>query len=50
MASKTVLVGSAVGLHARPAALIAQAEQYDDEILFRSKAATKTRWMPHPAS
>ena len=34
MASKTVLVGSAVGLHARPAALIAQAAgQYDDEIL-----------------
>ncbi len=33
MASKTVIVGSAVGLHARPAALIAQtAAEYDDEI------------------
>ena len=38
MASKTVLVGSAVGLHARPAALIAQAAgQYDDEILLEHK-------------
>lgn len=34
MASKTVIVGSAVGLHARPAALIAEAaEKYDEEIL-----------------
>lgn len=34
MASKTVIVGSAVGLHARPASVIAQAaEKYDDEIL-----------------
>ena len=34
MASKTVVVGSAVGLHARPAAIIAEAaEAYDDEIL-----------------
>lgn len=34
MASKTVTVGSAVGLHARPAAIIAEAaEAYDDEIL-----------------
>ena len=34
MASKTVIVGSAVGLHARPAAIIAEAaEAYDDEIL-----------------
>lgn len=33
MASKTVTVGSAVGLHARPAALIAQAAaEYDDAI------------------
>lgn len=33
MASKTVTVGSAVGLHARPAAIIAEAaEQYDEEI------------------
>ena len=33
MASKTVTVGSAVGLHARPAAIIAEAaEKYDDEI------------------
>lgn len=33
MASKTVTVGSSVGLHARPAALIAEAaEGYDDEI------------------
>ena len=34
MASKTVAVGSSVGLHARPAAIIAEAaEAYDDEIL-----------------
>ena len=34
MASKTVIVGSAVGLHACPAAIIAEAaEAYDDEIL-----------------
>ncbi|MDO5711537.1 MAG: HPr family phosphocarrier protein [Micrococcales bacterium] len=33
MASKTVVVGSTVGLHARPAAIIAEAaEKYDDEI------------------
>ena len=33
MASKTVTVGSAVGLHARPAAIIAEAaDGYDDEI------------------
>ena len=34
MASKTVTVGSAVGLHARPASLIAEAaSEYDEEIL-----------------
>lgn len=34
MASKTVTVGSSVGLHARPASLIAEAAaEYDDEIL-----------------
>lgn len=33
MASKTITVGSAVGLHARPAGIIAEAaERYDDEI------------------
>ena len=33
MASKTVVVGSSVGLHARPAAIIAEAaEKYDEEI------------------
>ncbi|XVX20543.1 HPr family phosphocarrier protein [Actinomycetota bacterium] len=33
MASKTVVVGSAVGLHARPATIIAEAaEKYDEEI------------------
>lgn len=33
MASKTVTVGSAVGLHARPAALVADAAgEFDDEI------------------
>lgn len=33
MASKTVIVGSAVGLHARPAAVIAEAAgEYDDDI------------------
>jgi phosphocarrier protein HPr len=34
MASKTVIVGSSVGLHARPASIIAEAAgEYDDEIL-----------------
>ncbi|STC70628.1 MULTISPECIES: HPr family phosphocarrier protein [Corynebacterium] len=34
MASKTVKVGSSVGLHARPATVIAEAAgEYDDEIL-----------------
>ena len=34
MASKTVTVGSSVGLHARPASLIAEAAaEFDDEIL-----------------
>lgn len=34
MASKTVIVGSSVGLHARPASIIAEAAAaYDDEIL-----------------
>lgn len=33
MASKTVTVGSAIGLHARPAAIISEAAAgYDDEI------------------
>lgn len=36
MASKTVTVGSSVGLHARPAAIIAEAaEAYDDEIILK---------------
>ncbi len=40
MASKTVIVGSAVGLHARPASLIAQAaEAFDDEILLKLEDA-----------
>ena len=34
MASKTVTVGSAVGLHARPAAVVADAaSEYDDDII-----------------
>ena len=34
MASRTVIVASKVGLHARPAAVIAEAAgEYDDEIL-----------------
>jgi phosphocarrier protein HPr len=34
MASTTVIVGSAIGLHARPAAIIAEAAaKYEDEIL-----------------
>ncbi|CAM3602531.1 HPr family phosphocarrier protein [Smaragdicoccus niigatensis] len=34
MASTTVVVGSAIGLHARPAAIIAEAAaKYEDEIL-----------------
>ncbi|MBP3087777.1 HPr family phosphocarrier protein [Corynebacterium sp. sy017] len=33
MASKTVVVGSSVGLHARPASIIAEAAgEYDEEI------------------
>ena len=33
MARKTVVVGSSVGLHARPAAIIAEAaEKYDEDI------------------
>ncbi|GAB2477303.1 HPr family phosphocarrier protein [Luteococcus sediminum] len=33
MASKTVTVGSSVGLHARPAAIIAEAAgEFDDEV------------------
>ena len=36
MPSKTVTVGSAVGLHARPAAIISEAAgKYDDEITLR---------------
>lgn len=34
MASKTVKVGSSVGLHARPASVVAEAAaEYDDEII-----------------
>ena len=34
MASKTMTVGSAVGLHARPAAIVADAAgEYDDDII-----------------
>jgi phosphocarrier protein len=34
MPSKTAVVGSAVGLHARPATIVAEAAgEYDDEIL-----------------
>lgn len=36
MASRNVIVGSSVGLHARPAALVAQAAaEYDDDITLR---------------
>ena len=36
MASKTVSVGSSVGLHARPAAIIAEAaDGFDDEIILK---------------
>lgn len=36
MASKTVIVGSTVGLHARPASIVAQAAaEYDDDITLR---------------
>ena len=36
MASRTVLVGSSVGQHARPATLVAQAAaEYDDDITLR---------------
>ncbi len=41
MASKTVIVGSAVGLHARPAALIANAAaEYDDEITLQMEGGS----------
>ncbi|MHA6512556.1 HPr family phosphocarrier protein [Tessaracoccus sp. Z1128] len=41
MASKTVTVGSVVGLHARPAALIAAAAgEYDDDITISLDGAT----------
>ncbi len=41
MASKTVIVGSAVGLHARPAALIANAAAaYDDEITLQMEGGS----------
>ncbi|MDO4613745.1 MAG: HPr family phosphocarrier protein [Actinomycetaceae bacterium] len=34
MAEKTVVVGSSVGLHARPATLVAEAaDEFDDDIL-----------------
>ena len=40
MASKSAVVGSAVGLHARPATLIANAAgEYDDEITLRMAGA-----------
>lgn len=40
MASKTVAVGSSVGLHARPAALIAEAAgEFDDEVTLRLAGA-----------
>ena len=40
MASKTVTVGSTVGLHARPATLIADAAaEYDEEILIELVAS-----------
>jgi len=36
MASKTVIVGSTVGLHARPATLVAQAAaEFDDDVTLR---------------
>lgn len=36
MASRTVIVGSSVGLHARPATLVAQAAaEYDEDITLR---------------
>ena len=36
MARRNVIVGSSVGLHARPAALVAQAAaEYDDDITIR---------------
>ena len=41
MASKSVTVGSVVGLHARPAALIAAAAaEYDDDITISLNGAT----------
>lgn len=41
MASKSVIVGSTVGLHARPAALIAAAaSEYDDDITISLNGST----------
>lgn len=40
MPSKTVTVGSTIGLHARPAALIAAAAgEYDDEVILSSNGS-----------
>lgn len=41
MAKRTIAVGSKVGLHARPASLIAEkAAEYDDEILLSTESQT----------
>ena len=50
MASKTVTVGSAVGLHARPATIIAEAAgEYDDDI-FLSKVGEEDDEEPTEAA
>ncbi len=47
MPTKTVVVGSAVGLHARPAAIISEAAgELDAEVTLATPAVT--RWTPAP--
>ena len=50
MASKTVIVGSAVGLHARPASIIADAAGEYDEDIFLSKVGEEDDEEPTEAA
>ena len=50
MASKTVIVGSAVGLHARPASIIADAAGEYDEDIFLSKVGEEDDEEPTDAA
>ena len=50
MVSKTVIVGSAVGLHARPASIIADAAGEYDEDIFLSKVGEEDDEEPTEAA